>query len=86
MNGWHETYNDEPGPDVVCGHLEMIAIPPVPADPPDACPDCVAEGSTWVQLRRCLVCGRTSCCESSPRPPTPPWSGAGRASWRAGLV
>ncbi|HSZ99941.1 MAG TPA: UBP-type zinc finger domain-containing protein [Streptosporangiaceae bacterium] len=38
MNGWHETYNDFPGPDVVCGHL-----------------------------RRCLVCGQTRCCESSPR-------------------
>ena len=23
------------------------------------------EGTTWVQLRRCLVCGQTSCCESS---------------------
>jgi hypothetical protein len=38
VNGWHETYNDFPGPDVVCGHL-----------------------------RRCLVCGQTRCCESSPR-------------------
>jgi len=38
VNGWHETYNDFPGPDVVCG-----------------------------QLRRCLVCGQTRCCESSAR-------------------
>ena len=67
MNGWHEAYNDFPGPDVVCGHLGTIAVPPAPADPPDACPDCLAEGTTWVELRRCLVCGRTSCCESSPR-------------------
>lgn len=67
MNGWHETYNDEPGPDVVCGHLYLIAIPPAPADPPDACGDCLREGSTWVELRRCLVCGQTGCCESSPR-------------------
>lgn len=67
MNGWHETYNDEPGPDVVCGHLFMIAVPPAPADPADACADCLREGTTWVELRRCLVCGSTGCCESSPR-------------------
>jgi monovalent cation/hydrogen antiporter len=67
MNGWHETYNDEPGLGVVCGHLHMIAVPPAPPDPPDACGDCLIEGTTWVELRRCLVCGRTSCCQSSPR-------------------
>jgi monovalent cation/hydrogen antiporter len=67
MNGWHETYNDEPGPDVVCGHLKMIASPPLPADPPDACQQCLLEGTTWVELRTCLVCGVTGCCESSPR-------------------
>jgi len=67
MNGWHETYNDFPGPDVVCGHLTTIAVPPARADPGDACPDCLAEGTTWVELRRCLVCGQTRCCESSSR-------------------
>ena len=67
MNGWHETANDYPGPGVVCGHLEVIADPPAAADPPDACGDCLREGSTWVELRRCLICGRTSCCDSSPR-------------------
>lgn len=66
MNGWHETYNDFPGPDVVCGHLQTIAVPPAPADPPDACRDCLTEGTTWVELRRCLVCGQTRCCESIP--------------------
>ena len=67
MNGWHEAYNDFPGPDVMCGHLVMIAVPPAPADPPAACQACLDEGTTWVELRRCLVCGQTSCCESSPR-------------------
>jgi hypothetical protein len=67
VNGWHETYNDEPGPGVVCGHLRMIATPPVPADPADACKECLRENTTWVELRRCLVCGVNSCCESSPR-------------------
>jgi monovalent cation/hydrogen antiporter len=67
MNGWHETYNDFPGPDVVCGHLTLIADPPAPADPPGACQACLDEGTTWVELRKCLICGRTTCCESSPR-------------------
>ncbi len=32
------------------------------------CQDCVAEGrTTWVHLRKCLECGRLSCCDSSPR-------------------
>lgn len=70
MNGWHETVNDYPGPDVVCGHLVAIADPPRPADPPAACKECLQEGNestTWVELRRCLVCGHTGCCDSSPR-------------------
>jgi CPA1 family monovalent cation:H+ antiporter len=67
MHGWHETYNDFPGADVVCGHLRTIAVPPPPADPRDACRDCVAEGTTWIELRKCLVCGQTRCCESSDR-------------------
>jgi CPA1 family monovalent cation:H+ antiporter len=67
MHGWHEMYNDLRGPDVVCGHLIMIAEPAAPADPPDACPDCLREGTTWIELRRCLVCGRTGCCDASPR-------------------
>ena len=67
MNGWHEAYNDFPGPAVLCGHLFMIAVPPAPADAPTACQACLDEGTTWVELRRCLVCGQTNCCESSPR-------------------
>jgi hypothetical protein len=39
MNGWHETYNDYPGPDVACGHLATIR-PGADADPRDACRDC----------------------------------------------
>jgi monovalent cation/hydrogen antiporter len=67
MNGWHETYNDFPGPGVVCGHLATIAMPAAYVDPVDACQDCLAEGTAWVELRRCLVCGQTRCCESSSR-------------------
>ena len=67
MNGWHEAWDETSGPDVVCGHLTLIAVPPSLADPADACKDCLVEGTDWVELRRCLVCGNTGCCESSAR-------------------
>ena len=40
-------------------------IRPVP-DGGDVCPTCVEMGSTWVNLRQCLVCGQVGCCDSSP--------------------
>jgi len=57
VNGWHEAYNDFPGPDVMCGHLAMIAVPPAPADAPAACQHCLDERTTWVGLRRCQAGG-----------------------------
>ena len=39
---------------------------PVP-DHKDVCEDCIIEGTRWVHLRQCLVCGRTLCCDNSPR-------------------
>jgi CPA1 family monovalent cation:H+ antiporter len=30
------------------------------------CEACVAAGSHWVSLRRCLSCGQVGCCDSSP--------------------
>jgi len=36
-------------------------------DPPlDVCSSCIEIGGTWVHLRQCLTCGRTSCCDASP--------------------
>lgn len=67
MNGWHEGWDDFRGQSVTCGHLRSLPVPPVPADPTSACRECVLEGSTWVELRRCLDCGHTGCCDSSPR-------------------
>jgi tellurite resistance protein TerC len=29
------------------------------------CPQCVALGDTWVQLRMCMSCGQVGCCDSS---------------------
>lgn len=29
------------------------------------CPECVAKGDAWVQLRICMTCGHVGCCDSS---------------------
>ena len=34
---------------------------------PDACEDCLVEGTQWVHLRQCTSCGHVGCCDSSPR-------------------
>jgi uncharacterized UBP type Zn finger protein len=49
----------------LCEHLDLID-PGVTATPADVCPDCVAAGTQWVHLRRCLVCGHVGCCDNSP--------------------
>ena len=46
-----------------CTHLDEIRDVGPGAD---ACPTCVAAGDPWVNLRQCLVCGHTGCCDSSP--------------------
>jgi hypothetical protein len=30
-----------------------------------ACPACIRDASTWVQLRMCLTCGSVGCCDTS---------------------
>ncbi len=51
-----------------CHHLHGLssAAFPTPATP-DACEDCLREGSLWVALRLCRECGHVGCCDSSPR-------------------
>jgi hypothetical protein len=49
---------------VRCSHLDQIR--PVPA-PAGGCEECLRDGTSWVHLRQCLVCGHTGCCDSSPR-------------------
>jgi uncharacterized UBP type Zn finger protein len=39
----------------------------LPAERPDACVDCLREGSRWLHLRQCLACGHVGCCDQSPR-------------------
>lgn len=59
-----------------CDHLDDLAIDPPPGS--DGCIDCVAIGSSWVHLRRCLECGHVGCCDSSPnRHATAHFHGAG---------
>jgi uncharacterized UBP type Zn finger protein len=50
-----------------CEHVKDL----MPADfppprTPDACEDCLAEGTGWVELRECRDCARVGCCDSSP--------------------
>jgi hypothetical protein len=34
--------------------------------PRDVCEACIEVGGTWVNLRQCLTCERTLCCNDSP--------------------
>jgi len=49
--------------DASCTHLDLIADVGPGAS---ACESCAPVGGTWVNLRQCLICGRTGCCDSSP--------------------
>ena len=46
-----------------CAHLDTVTAVP---DGGNACPTCVAMGSTWVNLRQSMACGQVGCCDSSP--------------------
>jgi uncharacterized UBP type Zn finger protein len=36
-----------------------------PQRTPDACEECLVEGTVWVALRECQTCGHVGCCDSS---------------------
>jgi Zn-finger in ubiquitin-hydrolases and other protein len=46
-----------------CSHLDTI-VDIAPSG--DGCVECLASGTTWVHLRRCVACGHVGCCDSSP--------------------
>ena len=48
-----------------CSHLDTIHHTEG-REGVDGCPECMAIGATWVQLRRCAGCGAVGCCDSSP--------------------
>jgi CPA1 family monovalent cation:H+ antiporter len=52
--------------DELCEHLQA-SVDDVAARTPAGCGACLVEGTTWVHLRLCLVCGEVGCCDSSPR-------------------
>ena len=50
---------------VVCTHLDQIAVRELPASV-DGCEDCLRTGGKWLHLRICLICGHVACCDNSP--------------------
>lgn len=51
-------------PEAHCPHVAEIRDVTPSAD---GCEDCLREGTRWVHLRMCLLCGHVGCCDSSPR-------------------
>lgn len=51
--------------DGTCEHVQQNS--PDLAKGPAECEDCVKEGTPWVHLRQCTVCGYVGCCDSSVR-------------------
>ncbi len=47
-----------------CTHLDAISDDAAPSA--DGCEDCLAAGTRWLHLRRCMTCGHIGCCDSSP--------------------
>jgi CPA1 family monovalent cation:H+ antiporter len=48
------------------------------------CPECVAAGSAWRNLRMCLNCGSVGCCDSSPnRHASKHWQATGHNMMRS---
>jgi CPA1 family monovalent cation:H+ antiporter len=50
-----------------CEHLSHLTEHDFPPpSTPNACEDCLKEGTRWVALRECKICGHVGCCDSSP--------------------
>ena len=50
-----------------CEHLRDLTEADFPPPrTPDACEECLKEGTPWVELRECQACGHVGCCDSSP--------------------
>ena len=49
-----------------CEHLTGLTPESFPPQKtPDACEECLTEGTFWVALRECRSCGHVGCCDSS---------------------
>jgi hypothetical protein len=49
-----------------CSHLDTVQHLELPDEIP-GCEDCLREGTRWLHLRMCQVCGHVGCCDDSPR-------------------
>ena len=49
-----------------CTHLDEITVWELP-ERVAGCEDCLREGTPWLHLRICLVCGHVGCCDDSPQ-------------------
>lgn len=47
----------------ICTHIPAVDDA---APSGEGCVECLAMGSRWVHLRRCVSCGHIGCCDSSP--------------------
>ncbi len=59
------TEKNTTGPCEHLGDLTAERFPPPRTS--NACEDCLKEGTQWVHLRECMICGHVGCCDSSPR-------------------
>lgn len=59
-----------------CEHLEQAPRDVTPLS--QQCAGCDAQGTSWIDLRLCLTCGRVGCCDSSP------WQHAAKHAEEAG--
>ena len=50
--------------EAACEHLRATDSCTAPRTP-EGCEECLRDGTTWVHLRLCLVCGHVGCCDSS---------------------
>jgi len=49
---------------MTCEHMKLID--PLAAPRTAGCEECLRDGTWWVRLRMCLICGHVGCCDSSP--------------------
>lgn len=49
-----------------CEHVTPEMTEVRVSKPALGCVDCLATGTEWVHLRKCLACGVVRCCDSSP--------------------
>jgi len=48
-----------------CSHISQLLS--VQVGEGRQCEECIKTGSRWVHLRTCQECGKTICCDSSPK-------------------